>query len=1463
MKSLKKIAIALFCFSAITYVSSQTVIYHEDFEMPTAGDSVISSGNPGWAINTNLYYNGLQSDSSYVALGDTTMLTTSSFSTVGYYFVLLEFSHICKIEFIDNATIEVSNDNGATWTKATASQYLGSGQFGSQGDKFSSVSYITNWQAVNNYAIPTNSWWKTEQFNISPLVSNASQVKVRFVLSDGNLNGTGFNYGWLIDDISITVAYSELIPPTISLNTPILGDTVYNTGPFTVSSDIIDASGVDTAFLVYTVNGQNPDTLGMFNPTGNTYIANIPSYTYGNIIGYYIVAIDVSPASNVGRYPAVGIDTFLVLQGPLVVEIGTGLLYTYYIPTYGNYDYGWSSIIYKNSEINKGGLIDSISFYVENAVTGYQMNNQKVYMANVPYSTYANANRPDTSAMVLVFSGTIAWNGPGWQKIPLQIPFGYNGNDNLLIYYENRDGSGATGYPRFRYTTTSPEQLTKYRIQNISFPTTPGSFYYNRPNIRIAFSPSNFTHDAGISQIIQPQAGIVLSNTLLPVEVVVKNYGVDTLTKATLGWSIDGTVKNTTNWTGNLLQDVVSTPVVIGIDSFIVGSHQIKTWTSMPNDSADKNNYNDTTYVNFYACSSILNGVYTIGGSTADFPTINDALENLNICGLSGSVVFNINSGTYVTQFEISEVPGTSDTNTITFQSATGNHNDVIITYDSVDYSNNYILKLNGAKHFRFKNITFKATNNTYGKVIELAGSTKDNRFIGNKFETLIGTSTSTYFVLVNSLSGTSNIDSLSVFDSNTFIGGSYGMYLYGNNGAPEDSIIITNNHFIDQYSRAIQAYYQKSSQIIGNTITSNNYSLYYGMYFYNCSNNMRILKNKITLTNSPNQAYGMYLTSSNGIQGNEILIANNFLVLASSYRAIGLFISSCNYINTYHNSIDMIIADQNWEVRTVNLQGTCTNLDFKNNIFANSGGGLTMVVFMTTGVTSDYNVLYTTGANIGAWGSPTCLVQPNITSWRNTTSQDYNSLAVNPKFYSNTNLHTQNPAINNLGTGLFMVTDDIDGDPRSTTNPDMGADEFTIYPDDAGIVSITAPSIASCGLSANENVTVKIKNFGSDTITTCNVAYVLNNGTPVNETVSAAINPNTIHTYTFSTKANLSAAGNHTITCYTNLTGDSYHVNDSVINYTVINSHDFTSGSFTLGFEVNENIDGWNSHDNNGDGHTWEFPYNNPINSKTGLNCARFVSDSAHNGNDWLVSRCFYLQTGTAYKVGFSYKIASALYPHSLEVKLGSTLNPVFLNTMLRKKDTITNDNYNDIFTVFTVPSNGIYYIGWHAISPATGIGTNFDLFIDDIIIELAPAADAEILSFVSPNGGCGLGNETVEIQLRNLGSSAISGNITANYQIVGTSSIVTENITASITPGDTLNYTFTTTAGLSVLTSDSIFDLICWVNLSGDIDQNNDTLRKAILSKYQPADPIANNITSLYAQTATIIALSPDTLF
>src|SRR5690606_12627857 len=79
-------------------------------------------------------------------------------------------------------------------------------------------------------------------------------------------------------------------------------------------------------------------------------------------------------------------------------------------------------------------------------------------------------------------------------------------------------------------------------------------------------------------------------------------------------------------------------------------------------------------------------------------------------------------------------------------------------------------------------------------------------------------------------------------------------------------------------------------------------------------------------------------------------------------------------------------------------------------------------------------------------------------------------------------------------------ITHDIDGEPRSATNPQIGADESEGLMNDVSITSVVTPKIPiSMGL---QDVVVKVKNVGINTISNFDIAYKHNINPPVVKTV-------------------------------------------------------------------------------------------------------------------------------------------------------------------------------------------------------------------------------------------------------------------------------------------------------------------------------------------------------------------------
>jgi hypothetical protein len=82
----------------------------------------------------------------------------------------------------------------------------------------------------------------------------------------------------------------------------------------------------------------------------------------------------------------------------------------------------------------------------------------------------------------------------------------------------------------------------------------------------------------------------------------------------------------------------------------------------------------------------------------------------------------------------------------------------------------------------------------------------------------------------------------------------------------------------------------------------------------------------------------------------------------------------------------------------------------------------------------------------------------------------------------------------------------------------------------DAMVSSVNNTVLVGCTRSNSEVVSASIVNFGTAALTSFDVNYVLNGGTPVTETVSASINPGDTLVYAFATTADMSTPGVYTL---------------------------------------------------------------------------------------------------------------------------------------------------------------------------------------------------------------------------------------------------------------------------------------------------------------------------------------------
>lgn len=1082
LRIMSGIFLAVLCFVLSVSTLAQTTVFNENFEGTL---QVTPSGVPAWSINTTLQVSGTNSYKNVVALNDSSMFITNVLDLTGYTYVILDFQHICKIEFFDAAEIFISVNNGTTWTKLTQSQYLGTAQFGTNGDKFTATSYPLLWLPSSHAEPPTNAWWMYEQFNISPLVSNQSQVRIKFKLRDGNGNGANANAGWFLDDIRVIASAYELIPPVIALNAPILQDTVYGAGPFNVSATITDGSGISQADLIFRIDSILWDTISMVNTSGNIYQAEIPGQPYNTVIDYYVRAIDASLSYNQAQTT---VKTFINKKAPPVFTFGTGTTTngTSEHPTpYGTY-YKNHRVQYmlRASELTAMGVppgpIMSVAFDVAALNTIVAMPNFAIKMKHTTATELTTTFESGTYTTVWTNANFLPV--VGWNVHTFSTPFMWDGTSNLIIdiCFDLIPGS-YTQNASVRYTSTPGFNSATWWRSDTSPAcgvTTGATTSTNRANIMITTPPNDNDYDAGVVQITEP-TGVVLTSTPADVKVRIKNYGILTLTSVDIGWSINGVAQTTYPWTGSLLEDVTSGILTIGTGTFALGNNQLKVWTSLPNGQPDENTLNDTMTVNLFGCDNILNGNYTINPAQptagTNFNSFADAFQALSNCGVSGPVVFDVAPATYNTRLVFNGIfPGMSATNTVTFKGTTG----TIIHHTTTVSDQRAAILLNGAKHLRFDSLTVNVpSSSTFGQGIQFINNSEDIQVTNCTINVDLSSTSTNYAGIVASGSLTSatttgNSANNILLENNTVNGGYYGIIFYGNTSTALNNIQIMNNKVQNSYYYGIRTNYTNSVVIEGNTVTprvtggtTSNYAVYIAYEYQAFTfNKNRVLNSGL---------YAVYVTNATPASGRSEMINNEIAGFTSTGTPYGIYLTTCANIDILYNSINV----DKGTGRGIYTVSSATGLRILNNSFVYSGTGAGYAAYhsvATSLIEHDYNNYYSSGTTFVYYGAARADLAA-LQAVGIPVNNDANSVSGDPLYLSTTMLMPIGGILNDVATPIATVTNDILDMPRDPSTPDIGAYEYTPVNDDLALIE--AELVRGECLSSNDSLYVKVSN--------------------------------------------------------------------------------------------------------------------------------------------------------------------------------------------------------------------------------------------------------------------------------------------------------------------------------------------------------------------------------------------------
>lgn len=469
-------------------------------------------------------------------------------------------------------------------------------------------------------------------------------------------------------------------------------------------------------------------------------------------------------------------------------------------------------------------------------------------------------------------------------------------------------------------------------------------------------------------------------------------------------------------------------------------------------------------------CVSAMSGAYTVdsnGTGANNFTTLADAVNALSVCGVSGPVTLTLAGYEHTGGLSLALIPGASSTNTVTFQGAAAGGSVIKGTVGQFG-----AVVFNGTQHVTIQNLTVNAP--TMSGVILTGGAEyitiHNNTILADTVatsSTIAGIASTASLTSVTSYGN--NANHITVTD-NVIKGGYYGVRFNGTSTTVHGSdIVFTGNTVAKAYYYGYYAYYMDDLVINDNVINNFRNTFNYAIYAYYV-NEVEVQRNA-----TESYYYGVLLGYLNRDYKPSVnsIVANNMFNATNSY---GAYFPYPRYMNMYHNTL----KGSSYGCYMLTSTGTSQAkvLDIRNNIF--QGGTYAFYFSGTTmdSVTMDYNVYNSAGVNLAYYSS----AQATLSAWQTANpTLNANSSMNAVVFASNSDLHVVNGGPNNIGTPIAGFTADIDGDVRSTTTPDVGADEYTPIDYDMSLEMIQG--IAGCG-DSNAYATVVVKNRGNLTAT-------------------------------------------------------------------------------------------------------------------------------------------------------------------------------------------------------------------------------------------------------------------------------------------------------------------------------------------------------------------------------------------
>ncbi|MCY7293232.1 MAG: right-handed parallel beta-helix repeat-containing protein, partial [Ferruginibacter sp.] len=619
----------------------------------------------------------------------------------------------------------------------------------------------------------------------------------------------------------------------------------------------------------------------------------------------------------------------------------------------------------------------------------------------------------------------------------------------------------------------------------------------------VSFGADEFTQPANDLVITEMQPAKIFAEGINDIKIRVYNNGSNAITSFNTAVQLTnypGNI-NSGNYTpvnaGNLtytfsgnIAPGASQLITLGQLNIPLYRNQIKINCTNTNGVADEVPYTDSVQNdNFYAG---LNGTYTFNNS---YPTqtpgvainrFTDVSLQLKLGGVYGPSILNLKAGMHIGELRMDSIMNRGAISPLVIKSEDNDSTNTGITNGGSAYSSAITI-------FRASYVTVKKLNlnNTSYNAMLLGFSSQfinveNCRIKGS--DALRATPGSTIIGYGIYASGawagmTNNNDSNYTFKNNYFDGGGSALSVNGNGLGNMRNVIIDSNTFINTKGDAINVQLVRNSLITNNIIETNTAVTNFQGIFCGSAGGTSFLKNnKIYVENDGSgivmdQYYGYPYALTDSVK-----IFNNFISVggtSGSTRGMNLYLNF-KQVKIYNNSI----FNRNTSASSIAMSvgenaSQPVKFELINNIFHNKFSGVPVNITRTNSSINTlhfqhHNQLFTNGPVYGS----IALYNPGTLSSTTTnyttlaalaaTGIDYSSVSGDPLFVSDKDLHVDGSNVNNVGDYTYtpQVPTDIDFEARSVSNPDIGADEFTLP--DYGIVQLESPQ-SSCSHTATE----------------------------------------------------------------------------------------------------------------------------------------------------------------------------------------------------------------------------------------------------------------------------------------------------------------------------------------------------------------------------------------------------------